>query len=428
MAKKPGLGNQGSKASRILGWLTVAAVGGGAVFAAIRYSTPAPIEVPSARAQRGEFTVSVKGRGEIKSGRSVIIAAPQTPESRIVRLASPGKPIKKGDVVVEFDPVTQEQNYLDRNSQVRQVDSEIVQAKAQHRIANEQDGMLLMKTQYDLERARLEASKQEILSEIQGAKNRIDVGISEGEVSKANTAIGAHKQAQEADLSRLGERKDKTVRDMERAKKYLESMVLHAPIDGMVILLPNFRSGGQFGSSPPPFKEGDRAWTGAPIAEIPDLSELQVEFRIEEVDRGLLKEGQAVLMRVDAVPDLEMEGSLSWISPIAQLVFRSFPPEKNFPAKAAIKKIDPRLRPGMSATAEVIIERQSNVLVIPLKASFELNGKPAVFLRKGIAYQRQPIKAGKRNQTDLVVLAGLSEGQVVALENPEEAAKKKMTK
>ncbi len=67
-------------------------VGGGAVFAALRLGTPAPVEVPTARAQRGEFVISVKGRGEIKSARSVLITAPQTPESRIVRLAVAGKP------------------------------------------------------------------------------------------------------------------------------------------------------------------------------------------------------------------------------------------------------------------------------------------------------------------------------------------------
>ncbi len=424
---KTGLGKP-RKRRWVAGWTLVLLLGAGAVFASLRLSAPPAIDVPTARVQRGDFVISVKGRGEIKSARSVLITAPQTPESRIVRLAAAGKPIKKGEVVVEFDPVTQEQNYLDRNSQVRQADSEIVQAQAQHRIVNEQDSMQVMKTGYDLERAKLEASKQEILSEIQGAKNRIDVGIAQGEVSKAETSLKSHKMAQEAELARLGEKKDKTVRDMDRAKKYLENMALRAPIDGIAIVMPNFRAGGQFGQSPPPFKEGDRAWTGAPIAEIPDMSELQAEFRIEEVDRGLLKIGQPVRMKIDAVPDLELDGTLDWISPIAQLLFRSWPPEKNFPAKSSVKKPDPRLRPGMSATAEVIIERQQSALLIPIKSSFELDGKPTVFVQKGNQYRRQPIKAGKRNATDLVVLAGLTEGQTIALENPEEAARKKLNR
>src|SRR5215831_7796391 len=133
----------------LLGWTLVLLAGAGAVFASLKLSAPPTVDVPTARVLRGDFAISVKGRGEIKSARSVLITAPQTPESRIVRLAAAGKPIKKGEVVVEFDPVTQEQTYIERNSQVRQADSEIVQAKAQNRIVNEQDAMQVMKTQYD---------------------------------------------------------------------------------------------------------------------------------------------------------------------------------------------------------------------------------------------------------------------------------------
>ena len=79
----------------------------------------------------------------------------------------------------------------------------------------------------------------------------------------------------------------------------------------------------------------------------------------------------------------------------------------------------------MSATAEVIIERQPNVLMIPIKASFELDGKPAVYVRRGERYEGRKIQAGKRNATDLIVLAGLQEGEEVALESPVEAARKK---
>ena len=66
-------------------------------------------------------------------------------------------------------------------------------------------------------------------------------------------------------------------------------MVLVAPQDGIVNILPNFRAQGSFGSAPPPFKEGDRAWTGAAIAEIPDLSNMRIELKLEEVDRGKLQ-------------------------------------------------------------------------------------------------------------------------------------------
>ena len=132
--------------------------------------------------------------------------------------------------------------------------------------------MNLMTSGYNLERAKLEASKAEVISEIEGAKNRINVGISEGELGQVKTTLSAHNISQEADLESLQQKKDKTVRDMERAKGYLSTMVVRSPNDGIVNILPNFRSAGSWGSKPPPFKEGDSAWTGAAIAEIPDLS------------------------------------------------------------------------------------------------------------------------------------------------------------
>jgi len=276
-----------------------------------------------------------------------------------------------------------------------------------------------------VERAKLEASKAEILSEIEGAKNRINVGISEGELSQVKTTINSREISQGADLERLGERKNKTVRDLGLAKGYLSKMVIRAPIDGIVNVLPNFRSGGSFGSTPPPFKEGDEAWTGAAIAEIPDLSSMRVELKLEEVDRGRLQLGQSVRIRVDAIPEKELWAELDWISPIAAMNFRG--PgltEKLFPARGTLKNLDPRLRPGMSATAEIIIERQPGALMIPIRASFTHNGKPAVYVQKGKQFLIRNIEVGKRNEDDMVVTGGLREGEIVTLESPMEAARR----
>ncbi|MDQ6663521.1 MAG: efflux RND transporter periplasmic adaptor subunit [Acidobacteriota bacterium] len=408
---------------KILIWLLLVLGAGGAI-AAYRYTGTTPVDVPVARVRRGDFVISVKTRGEIRSTRSLILTAPQVPDPRIVKLAESGRPIKKGDVVIEFDAVQQEQNFIEKSTSVRTADSEIVQLKASQKIENEMDGMNLMASQYNVERAKLEASKAEILSQIEGAKNRINVGVSQGELGQVETSIKSRKVSHGADDERLDQKKDKTVRDMNLAKSYMSKMVIRAPNDGIVNILPNFRAGGSFGSSPPAFKEGDRAWTGAAIAEIPDLSEMRVELKLEEVDRGKLKLGQPLHLRVDAVPEKQFSADLDWISPIATLVFRTFPPEKLFPAKATLKNLDPRLRPGMSATTEIDVERQPRVLLIPAKASFLQNGKPAVYVQKGQQFLVRPIEVGKRNEDDIVVLSGLKEGEIVTLESPAESAKR----
>jgi multidrug efflux pump subunit AcrA (membrane-fusion protein) len=408
----------------VRGIVLLACAGGG--YAAYNYATAsAPVEVPVTKVRKGEFVISVRTRGEIRSTRSEIITAPQVPDPRITKLAEAGKPVKKGDVIVEFDAAQQEQTYLEKNTSVRTADSQIVQTKASHRITNEMDGMNLMTAQFNLERAKLDASKAEVVSEIEGAKSRIDVGISEGELSQVKTTVKSHKTSQEADLERLEQQKDKVVRDMERSKGYLSKMVLRAPNDGIVNVLPNFRTQGSWGQSPPPFKEGDRAWTGAAIAEIPDLSEMRIDLKLEEVERGKLRLGMPIRIRVDAIPDQELEATLDWISPIAAVVWRGMGmTDKTFPARGTLKKVDPRLRPGMSATAEILIESEAASLLIPARASFMNKGKPSVWVQRGSEFVARPIEVGKRNDSDLVVKSGLKEGDVIALENPAEALKR----
>jgi len=202
-------------------------------------------------------------------------------------------------------------------------------------------------------------------------------------------------------------------------------MVMRAPITGIVNILPNFRASGSFGSSPPAFKEGDRAWTGAAIAEIPDLTSMRVELKLDEVDRGKLQTGQQVRLRVDALPEKELNAELDWISPIAAIAWRGMGlTEKTFPARATLKNLDPRLRPGMSASAEIIIESASNAILIPSRASFVHQGKPSVWVQRGKGYEIRQIGVGKRNETDLVVTSGLRQGETIYLENPIEAAKR----
>jgi len=68
--------------------------------------------------------------------------------------------------------------------------------------------MNLTQSEYNVERAKLEASKAEILSEIEGAKDRIDVGVSEGALGQVKTQIQSRKISHSADMERLDHKKD----------------------------------------------------------------------------------------------------------------------------------------------------------------------------------------------------------------------------
>ena len=422
---KQRLGRSNPQRFKIAVWTSVALIVAAGLWAAWRFAGTTEVEVAVARVRKADFVISVRARGDVKSVRSTILKAPQVPGLRITHLADNGGFVHKGDVVVEFDAVQAQENVIALSTNVRSADGDIEQLKATQVMDDEADAMNKMTAEYGLESAKLDASKAEVLSQIDGEKNRIQVGVSEGSLQQVKATMSAHLAGHVADLNRLNQRKDKAVRDLNLAKEYLASMQLRAPSDGLVTLLPNFRAQGTWGQSTPPFKEGDNVWTGAEIAEIPDLSELYVNIALEEVDRGKLALGQPVRIVVDAIPDRVFTAAIDWISPIANLVWRGgATPEKTFPAHATLKTHDDRLRPGMSASAEIIIEREPGRLLIPLRASVSKNGKPAVYVQSGKDFELREIKVGRRSDDDIIVLGGLKEGEIVALEDPAEAAKR----
>jgi len=429
---KQRLGQVHYRRRKIINWTIGVLLTGGAVVAGYRYTNSTTVDVPVARVRRGDFIISVRTRGELASSHSIMLSAPQVPNLRLVKLAASGKVVHKGDIVAEFDAAQIENAVIQRTTNVSGADSQIVQLKATQKMDDEADSMNRMASTYDVERAKLDASKAEVLSKIDGQKNEITVTVTEGALSRLDAIINAHQAQHQADLTRLGQNKDKAVRDLKQVQEYLTKMEIRAPAEGMVNILPNFRVNGQFGQTPPPFKEGDDVWTGAPIAEMPDLTQMYVDLKMDEVDRGKLRLGQAVRVRIDAIPDKEFTAELNWISPIAALVFKGaasngrpgIAADKTFPARAGLKNLDPRLRPGMSATAEVIIEREPSALMIPARASFTKDGKPAVWVQNGELFHVRSIQVGKRNDEDMVVTSGLKEGDMVTMEDPLEAAKK----
>jgi HlyD family secretion protein len=422
---KTRLGRSHPTRTKVITWTSVLLIGGGGLYAAYHYTGTTEVEVAVARVRRADFIISVRTRGDIKSSRSTILKAPQVPGLTIVHLAQNGQPIRKGETVVEFDPGAQEENIIARTASVRAADGNIVQTLATQKINDEADAMTYMQSEYAVESAKLDASKAEVLSAVDGAKNRIQVGVTEGALQQVKSSMNAHQVGNDADLGRLNQAKNKAVRDLKQAQDYLTKLKLVAPTDGLVNVLPNFRSGGTFGQSPPPFQEGDSAWTGAEIAEIPDLSQMYVNLSLDEVDRGKLELGQQVRVRVDAIPDKDFTAVVDFISPIASLVFRGgTTAEKTFPARATLKNLDNRLRPGMSSTAEIIIEKDPNQLLIPIRSSFDRNGKPAAYVQIGKDFVIRNITVGKKNDDDIVVTGGLKEGEIVTLESPAEAAKR----
>jgi HlyD family secretion protein len=83
-----------------------------------------------------------------------------------------------------------------------------------------------------------------------------------------------------------------------------------------------------------------------------------------------------------------------------------------------IDQADPRLRPGMSATARVAVERLPNVIVVPAEASFVKAGKTVAYVLRGSKFEERVIEVARRGNGQLVIAKGLKPGERVATKDP----------
>ena len=133
--------------------------------------------------------------------------------------------------------------------------------------------------------------------------------------------------------------------DLRRAEQGLQNLQVRAPAAGMVNILPNFRSGSMFGGQQE-FQEGDRAWPGAAILELPDLSSVHLAARLDESDRGRLQRQQDATVRIEALPGTDFKARLDSISVLAKVDFTSgWPPAKNFDLNLVFVDVDARCVP-----------------------------------------------------------------------------------
>ncbi len=384
------------------------------LFAYVR-STRGEPNLPAYQVQRSEFLDVLQFRGDLKALKSVTISAPpDVGMLQILKIAPDGSQVKKGDVVVEFDPSKTKQDLEQDKSVLKSADAQIEQARAQGKLTDEEDTTAVMKARFDVESTKLDASKSEILSKIEGAESQLKVADAEQSLRQAEDKLKADRAKTQATIDAYRHASGKAKFDEERAAHALDSMILKAPSDGTISLIPVWHSG-----SETPFKAGDQVWSGAPIAELPDASSLRILAHVDETERGRLAVAQTATLQLDAIADRQFTGKIERIGTIASMDFSAgWPFPRNFGLDLAIDQRDPRLRPGMTVQITVIIDRIPNSISIPTQASFVRSGRTVAYVWSGSKFEERTIQIERRSRDRALITNGLAPGDRVALKDP----------
>ena len=375
--------------------------------------------LPVAPARQSDFFVIIRCRGDLKAARSVQISTPMVPNLRIAWLSPTGEPVQAGDPIIRFDSSSAQQQLQQKEAQLRQSQATLDQAVAQARITVEQDKSDLLDSQYTVERARLEASKTEIVSRLQGEESRIDLGVAEQKMKVQEATVALHAASDKSKIASLTRLRDQAQADVDLTKSRIAQMEIKAPIAGFVVFGFNYSQGYL---NAKPFKVGDNAFSGMILAEMPDLDTLELDAKVEETDRGRIAVNQEARVRVDSLPELTLAASIGHISLLAEQSY-GWPPARNFHAYASIAHPDSRLRPGMNGGMDIVVSRLPNAISIPAKALFTRAGKPVVYLARNGGYRPVEVQVQARNP-DEVAISGIPAGSMVALVDAEKKDQK----
>ncbi len=198
-----------------------------------------------------------------------------------------------------------------------------------------------------------------------------------------------------------------------RATKELHSTTIVAPIPGMVVYREEFRSGER--RKP---RIGDSVWQNQPLLYLPDISSMVVNTFIREVDVHKVQVGTKTTTRVDAFPDIALEGTVAAIGVLAESGTSRSDGSKVFQLMIALEKGSDNLRPGMTARSTILAGTIDDALCVPVTAVFIEDSEAYCFVERSGGFVRVPVVLGSQNEVVIEIRDGLSEGERVALVAP----------
>ena len=256
-----------------------------------------------------------------------------------------------------------------------------------------------------LARATLAQAEEDLAEMIAGA-DPMEVSLRERQVALAGATMAQAEEdlsallaADSLDMVLAEARVTSAQLDLDNALELLEKAVLRAPMNGFVSVVD--------------VEAGDEVAPNARIVEIVDPTVVEVDGIVDEIDVLLIREGARAAVTMDSLPGQTLEGTISTIAPAAQ----NQQGVVTYPIRIRVGvPIGVQLREGLSATAEIILQEETNVLLVPQQAIRGSFDEPVIRVMTNEGIQERRVVLGNSDAFWTAVREGLAEGDQVVME------------
>jgi HlyD family secretion protein/macrolide-specific efflux system membrane fusion protein len=318
------------------------------------------------KVKRADLAIEVLETGKVQPREKVEVKSKVSGQVAKV-LVDAGDRVKKGQLLLQLDPVDYERN-------VAKTDADVAAAKN-----------------------ALEFSELQLERKEKGLESR---GVAQIDVDTARSDVRAKRVALQT----------ATVANNAAADQLRYTHIL-APMDGTIT-----ERGIQPGEVVTPGVQA--TFEGKALLTVSDLSTLLVKADLNQIDVAKVRLGQTVTVTLDALPGRSYEAKITKIAPASIT-----PKDKQvdvFPVEATLAKADAQIKPGMTADVRIHIEKREHVLALPIEAVVKEQGKQYVTKvvpgEKGKQKtEKIEVKVGARNDREIEIVDGIKEGDQVLI-------------
>ena len=368
-----------------------------------------------AKVKQGAFHVTVTTTGELRARKFVQVTGPANAQmanvyqTKISSIIPEGQLVKEGDIIAELDRGPAAAKLADVSLNLQKATAQYTSAMLDSALNLAQSREDMRTAEYTLEEKKL--AKEQAQYEAPTIKRQADIDYEKAqralERSKANYDTKL-KQAI-AKMSEVGADRERQSNQLKIIQDVMASFTVRAPGPGMVIYVREWNGKKKgVGSQWSPWEPT--------VATLPDLTQMESQTYVNEVDVRKIAVGQKVHITLDADPTRKLPGTVTSVANVGEQ--RPNQDSKVFEVKISVDHADTTLRPGMTTANAIETASIPDVLFIPLEAVVSDSGLSYVYKRDGSGVVRQQIDVGIMNDNEIVVRRGLAKGNEVFLVPP----------
>ncbi|MFG0273664.1 MAG: efflux RND transporter periplasmic adaptor subunit [Phycisphaerales bacterium] len=287
-----------------------------------------------------------------------------------------------------------------------------------------EDEIRYIEAQAEVKRARLSKEVFEEYEYVQTQKRLTsDVNEADAELDRVKQQNNSRLASKEADLT--NKRRQLAIHEERLAEeqRQLTYTKMYAPTDGLVVYATSVgdERGRSMMGGDGPLQIGRNVRPNELLIILPDTSRMVASVKVHESNAGRVQAGQAATVKVDALQNRVLSGTVDSISVLAASGGWRDPNLREYTVKIALEgdNTNRELKPSMRADAEIRLGRVEDVLTVPVQSVFREGRISYVYAKRGERFLRTPVRIGRRSSTQAEVIAGLEGGERILLREPQ---------